>query len=67
VPTRRLPDWLVRLIARFDRPLAIIIHTLSRRAEFSSAKAQRVLDWRPRPARESLVDCARSLIALKPA
>ena len=65
VPTRRLPDWLVRIIARFDRPLSIIIQTLSRRAEFSSAKAQRVLGWRPRPARESLIDCAQSLIALK--
>ena len=31
--------------------------------DFSSAKAQRVLGWKPRPIEETVLDCARSLIA----
>ena len=53
VPTRRLPDWLVRLVALFDRDVAAGIKTLSVRAEYSSEKAQRLLGWKPRPVRES--------------
>ena len=67
VPTRKLPDWLVRIIALFDRPLQVILHELSRKAEFSSAKAQNMLGWRPRSARDAILECAHSLLALKPA
>ena len=65
VPTVRLPDFLVRGVAVFNRPLSAIINRLSRRAEFSSAKAQSVLGWKPRPAREAILDCAESLIRLR--
>jgi dihydroflavonol-4-reductase len=65
VPTRRLPDWLVRLIALFDRDVAAGIKLLSVRAEYSSEKSERLLGWKPRPARESILDCAKSLIDLK--
>jgi nucleoside-diphosphate-sugar epimerase len=33
--------------------------------EYDASKAQRVLGWRPRPAREAIVDCASSLMKLK--
>lgn len=67
VPTRRLPDWLVRLLARFRRPLRAITPTLGRRHVFSSAKAQRMLGFAPRPARETIVDCGESLLAARAA
>ncbi len=63
VPTRRAPDLLIRLAAIFDRDLATVTPGLSRRQEASGAKAQRVLGWKPRPMRETVLDCARSLIA----
>ncbi len=63
VPTRRAPDLLIRLAAIFDRDLATVTPGLSRRQEASGAKAQRVLGWRPRAMRETVLDCARSLIA----
>jgi len=63
VPTRKMPDFVVRLAALFDRDLASVTSGLSRRSDFTSAKARDLLGWRPRPAEETILDCARSLIA----
>lgn len=64
VPTRVLPNALVRLAARRDPGLRGITPTLGRRHAFDSAKAQRVLSWSPRPARATVIDTAKSLIAI---
>jgi len=37
--------------------------SLGRKHTFTSAKAQWVLGWVPRPAATTIVDCAESLIA----
>lgn len=63
VSTRRLPDFLVRLTAIFDRPLRSITVSLGRRNRHSTDRAKRVLGWQPRPAAQTVIDCARSLIA----
>lgn len=64
VPTRELPNFLVRLAARFqDHSLREITPALGRRNRHSTEKALRVLGWKPRPARETVVDCAHSLIS----
>ncbi len=63
VPTRGMPDFLFRLVARFNRPARFATPLLGRRHVFSSAKAEAVLGWRPRPAKETIVDAARSAIA----
>ena len=63
VPTRRLPNLLVRATALFDPSLRAITVSLGRRNRHSTAKANRLLDWHPRPAAETVVGCARSLIA----
>ncbi|MGH6871994.1 MAG: NAD-dependent epimerase/dehydratase family protein [Rhizomicrobium sp.] len=63
VPTRRLPSILLRLASLFDKTLTQVTPMLDHRHETTSAKAQRVLGWSPRPARETIVDCAESLIA----
>ena len=63
VPTRQAPDVVVRFAARFlDRSLREITPALGRRNRHSTEKARRVLGWSPRPARETVLDCARSLI-----
>ena len=59
---RQLPDLLVRFAALFDPSLRAITVSLGRRNRHSAAKAERVLGWKPRPAAETVVDCARSLI-----
>ena len=62
VPTTRAPDFVLRLASLFDRDLKSVTPGLGRRQEFTSAKAERLLGWRPRPLEETVVDCARSLI-----
>jgi hypothetical protein len=54
---------LVRLMARFIPELREIAIALGRRNRHSTAKAQRLLGWTPRPARDTVADCGRSLIA----
>jgi nucleoside-diphosphate-sugar epimerase len=63
VPTAKAPDILLRLVALFDRDLQSVTPGLGRRREFSSAKARSVLGWTPRPLDDTVLDCARSLIA----
>ena len=49
--------------ARFlDRSLRGIVPALGRRNRHSTDKARRHLGWQPRPATETVVDCAQSLI-----
>jgi nucleoside-diphosphate-sugar epimerase len=62
VPSRRLPNIVVRALALVVPDLRAILPGLGRRNRHSTAKAQRILGWRPRPATETVVDCARSLI-----
>ena len=63
VPTRAAPDFLIRLAAFFDRDLTAVTGSLGLRHEFTSAKAERLLGWTARPMKETVLDCARSLIA----
>ena len=63
VPTRQMPDFVLRLIAIFDRALRLVTPALGKKHANTSAKAQSVLGWKPRPAAETLVACAESLIA----
>jgi dihydroflavonol-4-reductase len=64
VPTRELPDFMVRTVALFDPSAQFITPFLGRKYVFSSAKAQAVLGWKPRPAATTIVDCARSALAI---
>ena len=63
VPTRRIPDFLVRLAALFNKELQAAVPRLGQKRDFTSEKAQAMLGWRPRPLEETVLDCARSLIA----
>lgn len=64
VPTRKVPDFVLRLAGLFDRDIGSVAGDLGRKHDFSSAKAQSLLGWKPRPVEETVVDCARSLLAL---
>jgi dihydroflavonol-4-reductase len=63
VPTRTIPDAIVRLVAVFDPGLQAITPGLGRRSRHTTAKAERLLGWKPRPAADTITDCARSLLA----
>ncbi|MFC1412517.1 NAD-dependent epimerase/dehydratase family protein [Streptacidiphilus sp. N1-12] len=64
VPTRQVPDFAVKLVARFRDPsLREITPALGRRNRHSTAKAHRILGWQPRPAHRTVLDCAHSLLS----
>jgi nucleoside-diphosphate-sugar epimerase len=64
VPTRKLPNWLVRLAALRDPVVKQIVPELGKRKNATSEKAQRMLGWKPRSREESITDTAESLIGL---
>ncbi|MBM3490296.1 MAG: NAD-dependent epimerase/dehydratase family protein [Alphaproteobacteria bacterium] len=64
LPKFELPDFAVRLAAVFDRRLRATLSDLGQSRRVSSAKAERLLGVRFRPAREAVVAMARSLIEL---
>jgi hypothetical protein len=63
VPTRKVPDVVIRLASLFDKDLGAVTPSLGQRHDYSSAKAQAMLGWRPRGLEATVLDCARSLIA----
>lgn len=63
VPTLKLPDFLVRVAALFDAEIRLVMPELGRARIPDAAHARAVLGWNPRPAAETIVDTARSLIA----
>ncbi len=64
VPTNKVPDLVLRLAGLFDKDLASVVPSLGHKHDFSSAKAQATLGWKPRPMAETVTDCGRSLIAI---
>jgi nucleoside-diphosphate-sugar epimerase len=65
VPTRKVPDFVLRLVALFDKDLGAVTPSLGKKHDYSSAKAQSLLGWKPRSLQDTVLDCARSLIAGK--
>jgi len=64
VPTRVLPDFMVRLSALFDPTIAQIVPELGKFKRISNAKARRVLGWTPRSNEDAIVAAAESLVRL---
>jgi dihydroflavonol-4-reductase len=64
VPTRVLPNWVVRLAARKNPALRPVVALLGVDLSATSAKAQRVLGWKPRSREDAIVASAESLIRL---
>lgn len=65
VSTRVLPDWLVRLVARFSAAARqAATPELGKIKNASSAKARAMLGWEPRPAADALAATGESLIRL---
>lgn len=62
VPTRTVPNLLVRAMALLDPSVRSIVGQLGKKMETSSEKAKTLLGWSPRPSSETILDCARSLI-----
>ena len=62
VPTRTIPDLLVRGMALVDGGIRSIVGTLGKRTELSSDKARSTLGWSPRPIDDTIAETGESLI-----
>ena len=64
VPTKAMPDFVLRIVALFNRQMKFVVPLLGRKHVFTSAKAEAMLGWKPRSARTTIVDSANSAIAV---
>ena len=64
VPTRQLPNWLVRLAARFDPTMRQLLPLLGKVRNATSEKAERVLHWKPRSREDAVAATAESFVRL---
>ena len=64
VPTRQLPNFLVRVAALFDPAVRLILPELGKVKNATNAKARRLLDWSPRSNEDSILATAESLVRL---
>ena len=64
VPTRQLPNWLVRLAALRDPAVKQILPELGKSKNATNAKARQVLGWQPRSNEEAIVATGESLVRL---
>jgi dihydroflavonol-4-reductase len=64
VPRRGLPDFVLRAASLFDPTLKMVTGELGKIRETPADHAREVLGWEPRPAEQTIVDSARSVIDL---
>jgi nucleoside-diphosphate-sugar epimerase len=62
VPTRTVPNLLVRGMALFDPGIRTVVDGLGKRTELSSEKARSSLGWAPRPVEDTIAETGESLI-----
>ena len=64
VPTRQLPNWLVRIAALRDPTIRQFTSELGKKKNASNQKARRLLGWAPRSNEEAILATAESLVRL---
>lgn len=57
-----MPNWLVRVVSLFDPTVRPMLPLLDNTRHASSAKAERVLGWKPRSREDAIVATAESLM-----
>ncbi|WP_460491139.1 NAD-dependent epimerase/dehydratase family protein [Dactylosporangium cerinum] len=63
VPTRTIPDLVVRIAAVFSAEFRPVAADLNNVKKISSDSARRVLGWQPRPAQDAVIAAADSMVA----
>ena len=62
VPTRVLPDWLVRFFAIFVPKTKPVVDALGWKHSLSTEQARSILGWQPRPYEGTIVAMAESMM-----
>ena len=64
VPTRALPDWVMRLVGLTDPAIQQMVPELGKSKNVSNKKARTLLGWAPRSREDAILATAESLIRL---
>jgi len=64
VPSRGVPNLLVRAMALFDPGIRSITNQLGKKLTYSSEKARTELGWSPRPLEQTIAETGRSMVDL---
>jgi hypothetical protein len=64
VPTRLLPNFVVRIASMLDPAVKQIVPELGKTKNATNEKARRMLGWAPRSSEEAIVASAESLVRL---
>lgn len=64
VPSRRLPDFLVKLSAIFDPVIRQVVGELGNVRDTPATHAKEKLGWQTRDARDTIIETARDMIRL---
>lgn len=64
VPARKLPSWVLKVVAIFDKTAAVAVPELGKRQDVSSERARKVLGIELRGLETMVLDMAESMIAL---
>jgi nucleoside-diphosphate-sugar epimerase len=62
VPSIQVPNFLVHILAIFDKPVAQVLPMLGKISQASNQKARDTFGWKPRGTEESVVDTVDSLV-----
>ncbi|MGB5812982.1 MAG: aldehyde reductase [Polyangiales bacterium] len=62
IPTRKLPSFIVRMVALFDPTVKTVVSDLGRRRNVSSDRIRRVLNWQPHSLEEMTISMGETMI-----
>lgn len=62
VPTMRVPNFVMRIVAIYDKAARLAVGDLGQRQDISNGRIKEVLGWKPRPLNEMVVAMGDSLI-----
>ena len=62
IPTRKLPNFMVRIVAMFDPTVKTVVSDLGRVRNVSNDRIRRVLNWQPHSLEEMVVSMGETMI-----
>lgn len=62
VSTRVIPDFIIRVMARFQVPMKVLNTMIGLKYHRDNTKAKKVLGWNPRSAEETVIDTVNYMI-----
>jgi len=62
IPTRKLPNFIVRIVAMFDPTVKTVVSDLGRVRNVSNDRIRRVLNWQPHSLEEMVVSMGETMI-----